>query len=138
MARCYDGDKELAAETLETAGKSYAIRLKADKANINTSPNDLAYVDVEIVDEAGNVVPNVDDQLVKYQITGNGTLAGVGNGNPRDVSSFQQAEKKVFQGRGLVVVRPTGKAGDIRIVARGEGLKDGVVRVKSKAEIVAK
>jgi beta-galactosidase len=131
VARCYDGDKEVASETLTTAGKPYAIRLKADRTNIQASPNDLAYVNVEIVDEAGNVVPNVDEQLIKYQITGNGTLAGVGNGNPRDASSFQEAEKKVFQGRGLLVIKPTGKAGDIRIVARGEGLKDGFLRVKS-------
>lgn len=79
-------------------------------------------------------MPNVDDQLVKYYITGNGTLAGVGNGNPRDVSSFQEAEKKVFQGRGLVVIRANGKVGDIRIVARGEGLRDGVVRIMSRLQ----
>ena len=131
MVRCYDGDKEVAAENLTSAGKPYAIRLKADRTVIKANPNDLAFVSVEIVDEAGNVVPNVDDQLVKYEISGNGTLAGVGNGNPRDVSSFQEPEKKVFQGRGLVVIKPTGKAGDIRIVASGEGLKDGVVVVKS-------
>jgi len=122
----------VAAETLSSAGKPYAIRLKADRANIKASPNDLAYVDVEIVDEAGNVVPNVDDQMVKYYITGNGSLAGVGNGNPRDVSSFQQGEKKVFQGRGLVVIKPDGKAGNIQIVAKAEGLRDGVLRIKSK------
>jgi len=132
VARCYEGDKEVAAETLSSAGKPYAIRLKADRITIKASPNDLAYVDVEIVDEAGNVVPNIDDQVVKYYITGNGTLAGVGNGNPRDVSSFQQGEKKVFQGRGLVVIKPDGKAGNIQIVAKAEGLRDGVLRIKSK------
>lgn len=131
VARTYDGDKEVAAETLISAGKPHAIRLKADRTVIQASPNDLAYINVEIVDEAGNVVPNVDDQLVKYEITGNGTLAGIGNGNPRDMSSFQQPEKKVFQGKGLVVIKPTERAGTIKIVAKGEGLKDGILMIKS-------
>jgi beta-galactosidase len=59
-------------------------------------------------------------------------LAGLGSGKLRDVSSFQQGEKKVFQGRGLVVIRDYGKVGYIRIVAIGEGLRDGVLMVKSE------
>lgn len=131
VARCFEGDKEIASETISTAGKPVAIRLKADRTIIKANKNDLAYINVEIVDVAGNVVPNVDDILVKYQITGNGSLAGVGNGNPRDMSSFQKPEKKIFQGKGLVIIRPTERAGSIKIIARAEGLKDGTLIIKS-------
>lgn len=132
IARCYNGDKEIASEILLTVGKPFAIRLKADRNSIKVDKNDLAFINVEVIDEAGNVVPNVDDILVKYQITGNGSLAGVGNGNPRDMSSFQKPEKKVFQGKGLVVIRPTEKAGSIKIIAKAEGLKVGTLLLKSK------
>lgn len=131
VARCYEGDKEIASETLVTAGKPTSIRLKADRKSIKANKNDLAYISVEVVDEAGNVVSNVDDKLIKYQITGNGSLAGVGNSNPKDMSSFQKPEKTVFQGKGLVIVRPTEKAGSIKIVAKSEGLKDGTLIIKS-------
>lgn len=131
VARCYDGDKEVASETLTTAGKPVSIRLKADRNTIKANKNDLAYIAVEIVDEAGNIVPNIDDKLIKYQVTGNGTLAGIGNGNPRNMSSFQKPEKKVFQGKGLVVIKPTEKAGNIKIVAQAEGLKEGVLTINS-------
>ncbi len=90
------------------------------------------YISVEIVDEAGNVVPNMDDFLVKYQISGSGSIAGVGNGNPRDMSSFQKPEKKVFQGRGLVIVRPTEKAGKITLKAKAEGVKDGFLTIETR------
>lgn len=132
VARCYEGDKEIASQTLTTAGKPVAIRLKADRATINASKNDLAYINVEIVDAAENVVPNIDDKLIKYQITGDGSIVGVGNGNPRDMSSFQKPEKKVFQGGGLVIVQPTNKAGIIKIVAKAEGLKNGQLTINTK------
>lgn len=132
VARCFEGDKEVASETIKTTGKAFAIRLKADRAIIKANKNDLAYINVEIVDEQGNVVPSEDDVLVKYQIAGNGRILGVGNGNPRDMSSFQKPEKKVFQGKGLVIVRPTQKAGEIILKAEVEGLKSGIVKIKSQ------
>jgi beta-galactosidase len=132
VARSYEGDKETASETLATVGKPTAIRLKADRNTIKADKNDLSYIAVEIVDAAGNVVPNVDDALIKYQISGNGRLAGVGNGNPRDMSSFQKPEKKVFQGKGLVIVKPNGKTGIIKIKAMSEGLKTSELIIKSK------
>jgi beta-galactosidase len=131
VARCYEGDKEIASETLTTAGKPTAIRLKSDKNTLNANKNDLAHINVEIIDDAGNVVPNVDDVLIKYQISGNGRLIGVGNANPRDMSSFQKSEKKVFQGRGLVIVQPSEKAGEITIKAQAEGLKESALTIKT-------
>ncbi|MES2519250.1 MAG: glycoside hydrolase family 2 TIM barrel-domain containing protein [Bacteroidota bacterium] len=131
VARCYEGDKEIASETITTAGKPVAIRLKADRTAIKASKNDLSYIAVEIVDAAGNVVPNIDDVLVKYKIAGNGKIIGVGNGNPRDMSSFQKPEKKVFQGKGLVIVQPTGKFGEVTIRAEVTGLKSSVIKIKT-------
>jgi len=130
VARCYDGDKEMASQTLTTAGKPVAIRLKADRQTIKASKNDLAYIDVEIVDAAGNIVPSLDDVLVKYKIEGNGKIIAVGNGNPRDMSSFQKPEKKVFQGRGLVIVQPSGKECTVIVQAKTDGLKSGYLIIK--------
>jgi hypothetical protein len=36
---------------------------------------------------------DVDDLLIKNCVEGSGEIAGVGNGKPRDVSSFQQPLK---------------------------------------------
>ena len=130
VAYCYDGDKEIASETLTTAGKPVAIRLKADRNIINASKNDLAFIAVEVIDEAGNVVPSIDDILAKFKVEGNGKIIGVGNGNPRDMSSFQKPEKKVFQGRGLAIVQPNEKAGKITVKATALGLKEDTVTIK--------
>lgn len=131
-ARCFNGDKEVATETLTTAGKPYAIRLKAERQIVKANPNDLAYIGVEIIDEAGNLVPNIDDKLIQYEISGNGSFAGVGNGNPRDMSSFQKPEKKVFQGKGLLIVKPNTKTGTIKIVAKATGLKEAQIIINTQ------
>ena len=131
-AHCFEGDKEVASETITTAGKPVAVRLKADRAIIKANKNDLAYINVEIVDEFGNVVPSVDDILVKFKIEGNGKVIGVGNGNPRDMSSFQKPEKKVFGGKGLLIVKPNGKAGEMIIIAKAKGLKTNKIAINVK------
>ena len=108
VAKSFDDGKETGSSSLSTTGKPAAIRLIADRNTIKADPNDLSYVSVEIVDEKGNVVPYIDDIEITYQLTGNATIAGVGNGSFDDASSFQQNHKKVFQGRGLVIIRPKG------------------------------
>ncbi|MEP7319920.1 MAG: glycoside hydrolase family 2 TIM barrel-domain containing protein, partial [Panacibacter sp.] len=102
IAKSYVDGKQTGADTLSTVGKPFAIRLKADKNIIKANRNDLSYINVEVVDAKGNVVPYIDDLLIKYHVEGNGEIAAVANGNPADVSSFQQPQKKVFHGRGLV------------------------------------
>jgi beta-galactosidase len=129
VAKSYDGDKLTGSSTLSTAGKPVAIRLTADRNTIHATTNDLAFISAAIVDEKGNVVPNIDDIEITYSLTGNATIAGVGNGSFDDASSFQQPHNKVYQGRGLAIVRPNGKAGTATLTASAKGLKNGVVKV---------
>ncbi len=132
IAKSYNDGKQTGADTLSTVGKPVALRLSADRNTIKADRNDLSYIHVEVVDAEENVVPYVDDLLVKYNVQGNGEIAGVGNGNPRDVSSFQQPEKKVFHGRGLVIVRPKGSAGKITLKAEAEGLKGAQIVIATR------
>ncbi|MEP7107198.1 MAG: glycoside hydrolase family 2 TIM barrel-domain containing protein [Ferruginibacter sp.] len=131
-AKSFDGEKETGSDALSTTGKPVAVRLVADRSTINANPNDLSHVGVEIIDEKGNVVPYVDELEVTYQLTGNATIAGVGNGNFADMSSFQQNHKKVFQGRGLVIIRPNGSPGKIILKAKAEGLAENSIEIITK------
>jgi beta-galactosidase len=56
-------------------------------------------------------------------------LAGLGNGNPRDVSSFQQPKKKIFHGKGLGIIRPQGMPGKIVVTSKAMGLKEGTIEI---------
>jgi beta-galactosidase len=130
--RCYDNGKETASQTLRTTGKPAAIRLVADRSSIRADRNDLSYIMTEIIDAAGNIVPDADDIIVNFDVTGNGKIAGVGNGNPRDMSSFQQPKKKAYQGICLAIVRPETTPGKINIRATAEGLKEASLVITAR------
>ena len=115
---------------MSTIGKPSSIRLVADRSKIKADRNDLSYVSVEIIDEKGHVVPWVDGLEITYWLTGDATITGVGNGSFEDMSSFQQNHKKVFQGRGLVIVRPNAKKGIVILRATANRLKDGSVQIE--------
>jgi beta-galactosidase len=130
-ARCFDNGTETASETIRTTGNPAAVRLTADRASIRADRNDLSYILAEVVDAEGNVVTGEDNILIKFDVSGNGKIAGVGNGSPTDLSSFRQPQKKVWQGRCLVVVRPDATPGKLILKADAEGLSG------SSLEIVA-
>jgi len=132
VARCYDNGKETVSQTIKTVGAPVAIRLTADRSVIRACRNDLAYIKSEVVDADGNVIPYADAVKVKFEISGQGKLAGVGNGSPTDLASFQQPERKTFQGVCMAIVRPETTPGKINIKATAEGLKAGNLEVTVK------
>ena len=130
IAKSYDNDKETGSSTLATTGKPAAIRLVADSKMIKADQNDLSFVSVEVVDDKGNVIPSIDDMDINFELTGGAAIAGVGNGNPSDMSSFQQNHKKVYGGKALVIIRPNGGKGLIVLKASAAGLKEGTINIK--------
>jgi len=132
IAKSFDNGKQTGSSTLTTAGKPAAIRLVADRSTIKADQNDLSYVSVEVIDDKGNVVPSVDDLDVSFKLTGNASIAGVGNGNPSDMSSFQQNHKMVFEGKALAVIQPEGIKGVATLKAAAKGLKDGSIEIVMK------
>jgi beta-galactosidase len=132
LERCYDNGKETASQTIKTTGKPMAIRLIADRTEIKANPNDLSYVRAEIIDSEGNIVPDADDITVSFDVTGRGSLAGVGSGNPLDMSSFRQPGKKTWQGICLAIIQPESKTGKIKVRATAEGLKRASITISAK------
>jgi beta-galactosidase len=132
IARGLDNGKESGVSTLITTGPPVAVRLVTDRNIIKGDGNDLSFVRTEVIDDKGNVVPYVDDLEIHYQLEGAGTLAGVGNGNPADMSSFQQPRKKVYGGVGMAIVRSTGKNGRITLKATANGLMPAQVVITAR------
>jgi beta-galactosidase len=123
-AHCYENGVETASETLKTVGAPVSIRLTADRSLIKADRNDLAYIMTEVVDADGNVVPRADEVTIDFEVSGKGKIAGVGSGNPGDMASFQQPERKTYQGKCLLIVRPEITPGIINVKAKSEGLKE--------------
>jgi beta-galactosidase len=123
--------KEMESKILKTTGKPAKIRVTADRSEIKANRNDLSYLTVEVTDEAGNLVP--DTELpVHFTVSGAGELAAVENGNPKDLKSFRQPQVNSFRGKCLVILRPTGVSGEIKLKAESAGLEGTEIIVKTK------
>jgi beta-galactosidase len=130
VAKSYDNGKETGSSVLSTTGKPTAIRLIADRKIIKSNQNDLSFISVQIVDSKGNVVPSVDDIEINFKLSGNATIAAVGNGNPSDMSSFQQPHKKAYQGRAQVILKSSSKRGLATLTVSAPGLKENTIQIQ--------
>jgi beta-galactosidase len=125
-----DGGKDVGFVSLSTAGRPAALKLSVDRDKIQAHKNDLAYVVVELVDDNGVVIPNRDVR-VYFKIGGVGKLAGVANGHPSELKSFQQPFCKTFRGRCMAIVQPDEKGGSISLLAEVSGLPPATIHLQS-------
>jgi beta-galactosidase len=127
----FQNGKAVDSIVLQTAGKPARVRLVADRTYIHSDVNDLAYVTAEVIDENERLVPNAVLPL-HFSVSGNGEILATGNANPSDAESMQQPQHKTFEGKCLIIIRPNGDAGTIKLKAEGEGLTAGEVVITTK------
>ncbi len=121
--------KEVARQILKTADQPAKIRISAERKSVSASPANLAYFNIEVVDEKGLPVPDAVVP-VEFEIAGAGQLQAVGNGNPKDMKSFQQPRVNTFRGKCQLIVRCSATPGEIFVTARSEGLENGTAKVE--------
>jgi beta-galactosidase len=123
-------DGNIVIEEVHTTSKPAAIRLWADRKDINADAQDIANVKAEIVDEHGSVVPGADN-LIEFRVEGEGVLIGTDNGNSEDRTMMKSKQRNAFNGLALAVIQSTEKSGNIRVTAVSANLNDGVLQVVS-------
>ncbi len=58
----------------------------------------MSYVTAELYDKKGTRVYDWnEDTLIKFEIEGEGKLAGIGNANPSCIESFQKSKRTTFR-----------------------------------------
>jgi len=126
----YDGDKKVKTAALHTASAPAKIKLSADRIQLKANNEDLSYITVELTDTKGNLNPRADN-LVHFKIEGPGTIAGVGNADPRSLESYQRPQRKAWHGKCLVVIKSTEKPGDIKLEVTSAGLAGKSLLIRS-------
>ncbi len=122
---------KVAEKEIHTACPPAKIELTADRTVINADGKDLVFITVKITDEQGNLVPTADN-LVHFDVTGAGEIAGVDNGYQASLESFKSNQRKAFNGMCLLIVKSTNNAGNIKINAFSEGLINQEIIVEVK------
>ncbi|MCX2484403.1 sugar-binding domain-containing protein [Pedobacter sp. MR2016-24] len=122
--------REVLVKTVKTANAPVKIELIADRATIKADGKDLSFVTVRILDKDGNVVPDADD-LVQFNLTGAGTIAGVDNGFQASLEPFKANYRKAFHGLCLAIIQAQEKGGTIKLTASAKGLKAAMITINS-------
>ncbi len=100
----YKDGKEVARDSRRTSGPAAGLRLTPDRETISADGYDLCYVTIEAIDEYGRPVPTADNML-HFEVVGEGELVGVDNGNAADIMSLKGHDKALFSGKALAVIR---------------------------------
>jgi beta-galactosidase len=129
-AVAYKEGRKIGEQTLRTAGEPFALRLTADRTTIKADGIDLAYILVEAVDKNGNTCP-LANHTIDISIIGPAQIAGVGNGDPQSLDSFQGNKVKLFYGKAMIILAGTGAAGEVKVSVGSSGLTKGTVQVKT-------
>jgi beta-galactosidase len=129
-AKGYNDDSLAATETVETTGAPASLRLVTDRANLVSDAEDVAPVEVDVLDAQGRIVPTADN-LVTFKVEGAGSIAGVGNGDPGDHDPDKAASRRAFNGKCMVIVGATDQPGSIVLTATSPGLKDVVMQLRA-------
>ena len=127
----YDSEGNKAMQkSVRTAGEPYALELIPARESITADGKDLLYVTVRIVDQDGNLCP-LDSRKVRFEVSGAGEFRAVANGDPTCLELFHIPEMSAFGGMLTVIVQSKEKAGRITLKASADGLRDGVLKIKS-------
>jgi beta-galactosidase len=120
--------KEIERKVLGTSGAPAGIQLTAEQQEIKAGRDVIAYVQVEAIDEAGNLVPDASLR-VSVTVSGPAEILAAGNASPDQMESLKDPAFNTFRGKALVIIRSDGNAGNITITAEAEGLMPGSVTV---------
>lgn len=128
-----EAGNEIARDKITTAGQPAGVRLVKEEHAIAADGKDLTYIYYEIVDSEGNVVPTANN-LVRFQLHGQGQLVGVDNGEQASRERYKaQADgswiRRAFNGKGVAIVKSTEQAGKFTLTAHSDLLKSGQVTV---------
>lgn len=120
IAVSYQNGKEVSRATLVTTGSAQRIRLVPEKSVMAADGHDLIYVNIEITDRDGRVVPDAAVAL-RANVSGAGRLAGFGSANPITEEDYTDSETVSYRGRALLIMRAGYESGtcSVEICANG-------------------
>jgi beta-galactosidase len=122
-AKAYRKGKCVAKAEQRTAGKPHAIQILPDSTVIKNDGADTAVVNFAVVDKKGIVVPYADN-LIHFDVIGDGYIRGVGNGDPNSHELDSIPERKAFCGLCQALITSRIGAESISLRAWSERLEE--------------
>ena len=135
--------KVVARHQIETTGEAVALKVVPDAETWHADGQDLMHVRVYAVDKKGRRVMSLQDKKAFDQLTftvkGDANIVAVDNGNIASdelhigkTQLEKTAQRSLFQGSALVILRAGNKSGKVELNVAGENLKAKRVVLNTK------
>jgi len=128
LVKAYNKGVVVAEDRQVTAGKPYKIKLFLNNETINNSGQDMILVNAAIVDENNVLVPDADN-LITFEVDGDGIIKGTGNGNPNSHEDDTKPYRLAFHGLCQAVVMAKENAKKVKVIAGSENLKSAEIEI---------
>ncbi|HYW72699.1 MAG TPA: glycoside hydrolase family 2 TIM barrel-domain containing protein [Pyrinomonadaceae bacterium] len=123
-----NGGKVAATFELQTAGQPAQLALMVDKNTIANNWDDVAFVNVSVVDQNGIVVPDAIN-LITFKTEGAGFVAAVDSSDSNSHEPYQANQRQAHQGICLALVKANADRGKITLTASSPNLKSASVEI---------
>ena len=118
----------VARDVQKTAGKKERIMIEPVQRTLKSGGHEIAILNVKVVDNSGIVVPTASD-LLQAEVE-NGTVVGVGNGDPNSHEPDVAPYRKAFHGLAQFLVKPNHKEQKpIKVRIHADGLQEDQVEI---------
>ena len=123
------GEFVVAEDVVRTAGEPAAVRAVPDRTALRANNADCVHLTLEIIDAEGVVHPYGDAE-VTLEIDGPIEMIGIDNGDPLDLDSYKEPQRKAFRGKLMAILQATDEPGEVTVTARADGLEAATVRLQ--------
>ena len=109
--------KEVAQQTVHTAGAPHALKIEVDKQQLANDGKDLLYYTISMVDKDGNLCPDANDLLL-FEVSGAARFKAVCNGDATSLEPFHLPNMHLFHGKLVVTVQSNGLKGQVHLTVK--------------------
>jgi hypothetical protein len=132
----YQAGEATVDDQLMTTGAPTLIAARVDRKCLDHDIDQVAHVEVYVLDAAGNQV-DTNDNAITWTVDGPGIILGLENGDHASHEDYRSSTRRVYRGRQLGYIRTSGRDGLITITLRSPGLADAIVQISAVGRVSA-
>ena len=124
-AKGYDANQnEIVSQTLETPSDpvGFFVSTGREEDVIRADGRDIMFLEIGVCDKDGIPVGNARNR-VKVEVSGEGRLVGLDNGDSTDYDSYKGDNRRLFSGKLLAMIQSTDKEGEVTVKLSSEGIE---------------
>lgn len=102
-----------AQDSLTTTGKAELIFF-----DLYENDSDIVQVEVSLLDKNNNI--SCEDEIIYYQLKGDGDILGIENGKPDDLTCYTEKYRSTYGGKSIVYIKKGNKTRNVTLYAYTE------------------